>query len=228
MAPAGDYLAAISSARTSAIAAIMAEKLGVRRKSILVVGCGSGKEAAVLASDLESRVIGIDIAADFDPGAARLVKLQRGDATALEFQDQSFDVVYSYHALEHIPHYHRALSEMKRVLRSGGVFCIGTPNRARIVGYIGGGSTFREKISWNLADWNARLKGRFRNECGAHAGYTASELRAILLAHFSSVADVTLDYYLRLYEKQQGAVKVLSAAGIGKVLFPSVYFVGGR
>lgn len=218
----------ITNPRTSAVAGIIAERITDTQPSILVVGCGSGKEAAVLAHDFNSKVVGIDIAENFDPEAARAVQLQRGDATALEFPDASFDIVFSYHALEHIPDYHKALAEMHRVLKPAGTYCIGTPNRARILGYLGGGSTLVEKVSWNIADWRARFRGRFRNEFGAHAGYTTSELQDILLQHFSTTEDVSVEYYRRVYERRVGTVNVLAGMGLGQILFPSVYFIGTR
>jgi ubiquinone/menaquinone biosynthesis C-methylase UbiE len=225
---AGDADKVQHSPRTVAVADIIAQRFSVQAPRILVVGCGSGREAAILAQRLQATVVGIDIEEQFDPEAARLARLQHGDATSMDFPDAAFDLVYSYHALEHIPDYHRALEEMHRVLRAGGTYCIGTPNRGRLIGYVGGESSFRQKVEWNLNDWHARLAGRFRNELGAHAGYTAAELREILLQHFGTCNDVTGEYYERLYSRRTGVVRALSAAGMGRILFPSVYFIGTR
>lgn len=46
--------------------------------------------------------------------------VRRMDAAALQFDDQSFDVVYSFSAFEHLPDPSTALSEISRVLRPGG------------------------------------------------------------------------------------------------------------
>ncbi len=218
----------VSNPRTSVLTGLIAARCGVQRPRVLVVGCGRGIEAAVIAQDLDAEVTGIDIEPRFDPEAARYAHLTLGDATSLDFPDASFDIVYSYHALEHIPEYHKALDEMHRVLRGGGVWCIGTPNRARLLGYVGGTSTWREKLAWNLADWRMRLAGRFRNECGAHAGYTSGELRQILAGHFSEVMEVTSEYYRRLYAKRGAVVAFLIGSGLGRLLFPSVYFLGTK
>lgn len=180
----------------------------------------------MLAQDLGAEVTGIDLDPRFDAEAARYACLSGVDATALQFADATFDIVYSYHALEHIPDYHKALSEMRRVLRTSGIWCIGTPNRARLVGCVGGDSTWREKLAWNWADWRMRLAGRFRNEFGAHAGYTSEELRDILCRHFSTVEEVTAAYYRRLYARRKSAIAFLIASGLGRFLFPSVYFMG--
>ena len=99
---------------------------------MLVVGCGDGVEAAVLAQTLHAEVTGIDLIANFDPRATALADLRVGDATQLEFADQSFNFVYSFHALEHIGDYRAALQEMHRVLEPGGGYLIGTPNRERL------------------------------------------------------------------------------------------------
>src|SRR5690606_17159066 len=127
---------------------------------------------AVLARQLDTRVVGLDILADFDSRAARCVELVQGDATRMAFPAASFDFVYSFHALEHIPEYRTALREIHRVLTPDGGYLIGTPNRNRLIAYLGARDTpVRDKIRWNLADWKARLRGEFRNELGAHAGY---------------------------------------------------------
>jgi ubiquinone/menaquinone biosynthesis C-methylase UbiE len=223
----------IANKRTSVLSELIASRLTesaneLGRSKLLVVGCGSGIEAAVLAKDLNAEVTGVDLSTDFDPRACQVATLQQGDATALEFPDKAFDVVYSYHALEHIPDYHAALNEMQRVLREGGIWCIGTPNRARILGYLGGKSSLRDKLAWNWNDWCMRLQGRFRNENGAHAGYTSSELKDILSQHFGSVEELTGQYYRNLYSRQLGAIRFLIATGVGQFVFPSVYFLGGK
>lgn len=115
----GEQSVSVVNRRTSVLSHLIAERNTVAQPRILVVGCGRGIEAAVLAQDLGADVTGIDLDTRFDPEAARHARLMQGDATALAFDDESFDIVYSYHALEHIPDYHKALDEMRRVLRGG-------------------------------------------------------------------------------------------------------------
>ncbi len=45
----------------------------------------------------------------------------------LPYEDNSVDLVFSYHTLEHIPDYLFALSEIHRVLKHGGRFLVGLP-----------------------------------------------------------------------------------------------------
>jgi ubiquinone/menaquinone biosynthesis C-methylase UbiE len=216
--------------KTRAIASIIRSSFNLPvRSRALVVGCGSGLEAVVLARELDVRVIGVDISGKFDSRAAQAVDLRQGDATHLEFDDGSFDLIYSFHALEHIPDYQKALSEFRRVLRSDGIYCIGTPNRHRLIGYLGGrGATLWNKLHWNLVDWKAMLLGRFRNEYGAHAGYSQRELHDILLQHFPTARDVSVEYYRLLYPKFTRVICGIVSTGLSGIVFPSIYFIGSR
>ncbi|HKA39376.1 MAG TPA: class I SAM-dependent methyltransferase, partial [Burkholderiales bacterium] len=215
--------------KTEAIARCLRRSIPEPPARILVVGCGSGLEAAILAQELGAHATGIDTSADFDPAHAGRATLQQGDAESLEFADESFDLVYSYHALEHIPRYRAALAEMRRVLTEGGHYCVGTPNRLRLLGYMGSKDASPwQKLLWNAQDWSARLRGRFRNEYGAHAGFSAEELGAALGSIFSSVQDITLQYYLEVYADKAGPLGVLGSIGVGRFLLPSVYFIGRR
>lgn len=198
-------------------------------KRVLVVGCASGREAAVLARNLQTRVVGIDLNAQFDPFAQREVDLRWGDARKLDFPPGSFDLVYSYHALEHIPEYETALSEMCRVLQPGGYYCIGTPNRERLIGYIGSeNASLLTKLRWNYQDWTARLSGRFRNEFGAHAGFSTTELADALARVFGDANELAADYYENLYPNHRGTIHMLKATGLCRFVFPSIYFFGKR
>lgn len=194
---------------------------------LLVVGCGSGVEAAILAQSLDVETFGIDILDNFDPDSARYSRLQVGDAMALNFDDNSFDFIYSYHALEHIPDPQQALSEMRRVLRPGGGFWIGTPNRLRVLGYLGSkDATLREKLKWNYIDWKARLSGKFRNKYGAHAGFSASELDGLLSDVFPIVNDVTDVYFSAIYSRHSISLRLIKLSGLSAIIYPSVYFMG--
>jgi SAM-dependent methyltransferase len=215
--------------RTEALADLIRSSSSRPIRRLLVVGCGSGREAAVLAQVLGAETIGIDIVENFDPDAATIVDLRFGDATRLEFADASFDCVYSYHALEHIPQHVQALCEMRRVLVDDGVLCIGTPNRSRLFAYMGSrGASLREKLRWNMIDWKARLRGRFRNEYGAHAGFSSGELTRELREVFGNAREITLPYYLRVYRNHVGLCRMLASSGLGQILFPCVYFLGRK
>lgn len=217
----------VSDAKTEVVASIIKNKNTEEIKKILVVGCGSGLEAAVLSKELNADVIGIDIIDNFDELAAKRVTLKKGDATALDFSDETFDFIYSYHALEHINDPDKALSEMSRVLKKGGGYWIGTPNRTRLIGYIGSkGVSLKKKIAWNYLDWKARLAGKFRNEFGAHAGYSTVELHNMLLKAFPVAESVSKIYFSSVYAKHNFLLTCINLSGLSAFIYPSVYFYG--
>jgi SAM-dependent methyltransferase len=215
--------------KTASLAEIIRLRVKNVPERILVVVCGKGTEAAVLAEELGVKVVGIDIVSEFDTRAAMIAELRIGDATKMDFEDSSFDFVFSYHALEHIPDYRAALYEMRRILKPDGGFLIGTPNRSRLIGYLGSrDATICNKIRWNLSAWKAKLRGKFRNEFGAHAGYTLEELQSELKTVFSTVDNITPDYYFRVYAGKRNLVSLLNQIGIWRWLFPAIYFLGKR
>ena len=102
--------------------------------SILELGCGIGYQSAMLAN-ISKSVVATDLpnesVADHAPGmdaAAKLhkqlaidnVKLIPCSAEELPFEDDSMDMVFSSHVLEHIPNQQKALEEIYRVLKPGG------------------------------------------------------------------------------------------------------------
>ena len=157
--------------KTTVLAALISKHANEQKfKTILVVGCGNGSDAHSLAEHFGCQVTAIDLEDYYDNIYNDRVTFSQMDACNMRFEPSCFDLVYSFHALEHIPDYKKAISEMRRVLRPGGTFCIGTPNRSRVAGYVGvPGCSLRAKIGANARDWAIRFRGKFRNEFGAHA-----------------------------------------------------------
>jgi SAM-dependent methyltransferase len=217
-------------AKTEALLRLIVPRHQGPLERILVVGCGSGHEAGILAQHLRAETRGIDLGGEFafDHEGSRPAMLTIMDACALDFDDGSFDLVYSFHALEHIPNFCQALTEMSRVLRLGGTFCVGTPNRSRLVGYIGSSASTSQKLLWNLQDLSCRLSGRWSNEAGAHAGFYADELHRLCKDHFGDADDVTADYYLTLYARHRGVLERFSGKRLRNRLFPCIYIVGRK
>jgi SAM-dependent methyltransferase len=197
---------------------------------ILVVGCGSGREAGMLAHAFNANVIGIDVGNDFafDHSGSAPAKLLLMDARDLEFPNNSFDMVFSFHALEHIPEPQRALSEMARVLRPEGVYLVGTPNKSRLIGGFSSPLPLRLKVMGNFQDLFMRLTGRWSNEAGAHAGFTADELSRYCSTSFGNATDISELYYRSLYSQHEAAIDAIARSGLKKIVFPCVYLAGTK
>jgi SAM-dependent methyltransferase len=191
------------------------------------VGCGSGQEAGILASRLGAQVVGVDVTdSRFDPQAAHPAILRMMDAEQLDLADDSFDFVYSFHALEHIPNKYRALAEMRRVLRPGGGYLIGTPNKTRLVGYINSSVPIGTRVRWNLNDYRFRLSGRWANEKGAHAGFSGPELVSLCQTAFGTSEDISDEYYGLCYPGKARVLSVLRQTRLYRIVYPCVYVTG--
>ena len=105
----------------------------IENSKFLDIGCGAGYSMYRATQDLNCECIGIDP----DPtahGVGRYAEkayltdqILQGFSENLPFDDESFDVVYSSHVLEHVNDQQETLLEMKRVLKQNGVLIIGMP-----------------------------------------------------------------------------------------------------
>lgn len=92
----------------------------IKGRDCLEVGCGTGLILRSVAP-LANRAVGIDISPGMLAKAVeRGLDAIEGSATALPFEDDSFDVVYSFKVLAHVEEIDLALREMTRVTRPGG------------------------------------------------------------------------------------------------------------
>ncbi|MFQ6083223.1 MAG: class I SAM-dependent methyltransferase [Candidatus Aminicenantia bacterium] len=195
-------------------------------QTILNLGCGNGQESEELANQLLCKIIGVDIEFNFIKISNKKVNFCQNNSENLSFKDESFDAVYCYHVLEHILNYHKALSEIKRILKKGGVCYIGVPNKHRLLGSLGTDRvTFWDKIKNNIIDWKYRIKGEFENEKGAHAGFVEEFLRRELEKYFSQVYSVRKDYFRIKYNRHKWLINSIIKMKLGDVLFPSNYFL---
>ena len=87
-----------------------------------------------------------------------------GDATAMPFGNEVFDRVIAAEVLEHVPSDQRALGEIARVLRPGGMLAVTVP------------AWLPERICWRLSD-------DYHNTPGGHVRiYTRPEMETKLRA----------------------------------------------
>lgn len=127
------------------------------------LGCGDGEHLPWLgehvrhlyASDYNLLRLGRAQAKD----VAELVVM--ADLTDYPARDDSFDLVFCHHVIEHVPAIDVALAEMRRILRPGGIALIGTPNEGAAM--------------WRLA---YRLQPETRRSTDHVHFFTAKTLRA--------------------------------------------------
>lgn len=110
----------------------IAEAMGIGPGSaVLDIGCGLGGPARALAGLRGCSVVGVDLTPAFCEAATELSRwagldeltsFRVGDATALGFDDASFDAAVTLHVAMNIPDKLAMYREAHRVLRPGGTF----------------------------------------------------------------------------------------------------------
>jgi SAM-dependent methyltransferase len=89
-------------------------------KSVLEVGCGTGLILERLGRAAD-RAVGVDLSPGMlEKARSRGLEVHEASATALPFEDASFDVACSFKVLAHVEQIETAMAEMARVVRPGG------------------------------------------------------------------------------------------------------------
>lgn len=140
----------------------------------LDAGCGEGYGTKLLSSAAK-KIIGIDIDKKIIEKASKKYAgnncaYQLYDGKTISFADNYFDLIVSFHAIEHIKDDTGFLDEICRVLKSNGLFIITTPNK-----------TIR--LAGNMPSWNVF---HIRE-------YTPDELKRLLTKRFKEVAILGID-----------------------------------
>lgn len=112
-------------------------------RDILEIACGRGGFARWLSRISDPRIL---VAADFSESAVRMgrdfddaqgrpaVSWQTADIHRLPFRTDSFDTVFSFETIEHVPDPKAATKELARVLKPSGVLFLTTPNYLSLTG----------------------------------------------------------------------------------------------
>lgn len=146
--------------------------------SILELGCGNGGQ---WKGRIELLPKGCKlILSDFSDGMVNAVKekysslyenvfSQKIDIQSIPFGDESFDVVIANHMLFHVSDLEKALSEVQRVLKTGGCFYSATDGNGGMRPFVHNAikkfdpesKAFTEKIPFNLQNGGQLLSGYF-------------------------------------------------------------------
>src|SRR5262249_36768531 len=103
--------------------------------NVVDVACGTGYGSHMLATRLQSTVVGVDLSAvavNYATETYRCDKLQfiQDDALALgKLRDSAFDAAISFETIEHLPNPEAFVAVLRRILRPRGRLLISTPDR---------------------------------------------------------------------------------------------------
>lgn len=103
------------------------------QQDILDVGCALGGFLDYLSEKGFKRLSGVDMAETYVEHARikNQYRIMLGNAESLPFSDHTFDAIVMEQVLEHLVNPVRAFQEARRVLKNGGVFCIGVPDASK-------------------------------------------------------------------------------------------------
>lgn len=107
----------------------------VKNKIVLDAGSGSGFGSKKLLKAGAKKVYGIDISPDSikycqNKYQDKRLIFKRQSLANLDFPDNFFDLVVAFEVIEHIDKHEKALDEIFRVLKPGGILFISTPNKS--------------------------------------------------------------------------------------------------
>ncbi len=131
------YQAILGEERNEAQSHHLQEMIPLDREQVLDLGCGEGYSSARIAELYPwMRVIGVDCGADLirqaqSRYAAAKISFLAGDFAVLPFSDGSLDCVFADNVLEYSYDVDRALLEVNRVLKYGGVLVAAIASDAR-------------------------------------------------------------------------------------------------
>lgn len=172
-------------------------------KKVLEVGVGAATDFLQWAKN-GAELYGIDLTPEAVSHAEHRLQLYNlaakeirvSDAENLPFQDNFFDIVYSWGVIHHSPDTPKALSEIIRVLKPGGKTKLMVYNRKSVLAYVFWIKHAGLKLKWNqsVADvlWN-------KMESFGTKGYTIEEAQELLKG--KNVKDVEIKTVITYYDK---------------------------
>ena len=156
----------------------MADRLGelapLLRDSmrVLEIGCAEGDLGRRIKEIADIEYVGIELSADAEKAVKFLDRVSRHPAA--ELRDAPYDLILSFHVLEHIPDIHAEVAHWHRLLKPSGSLVVEVPNEAG-----------HPLLSW---DANAEHLHQFTStSLAALLGHTGFAVEKLSSGHFESV-----------------------------------------
>jgi len=178
----------------------------LKGKKLLDAGCGTGwfsRRAVELGAVVTSLDVGENLLNEVKKkcDTTRVV----GDVTALKFKDNSFDVIVSSDVIEHTPDPGKAISEMARVLKKGGVLALTVPNNVwHFAVSVGNALKLRPYQGYeNWVGW-----GQLKRELEKNGLQVKKQMGFHFIPFVVSALYPVIDYFDRYGERALGRVMV--------------------
>lgn len=193
--------------------AVLRHTFGQTELAVLDAGCGAGLISLALARRGGNNVTGVDAASGAVLAAQRtaevqgltgLARFQQGSLYELPFADGSFDAIVCSDVLEHLTDLRRALRELRRVLRPGGLLLIDTINRTILAWLviIFGAERIAGVIPPNGHDWRLFITPDELVMGLRASGFAVDSEFPGFRPSLPMVWDVILSYVLRLFPRE--------------------------
>ncbi|HCJ66046.1 MAG TPA: class I SAM-dependent methyltransferase [Elusimicrobia bacterium] len=155
--------------------------LDLTGKTILDAGCGSGYSSELILKELKPAKL---VAFDLMPEQINLAKKRNlnadffvGDMTKIELPASTFDAVFVFGVLHHIPDWKKALAELSRVLKPEGVLLLEEVKGSFVEAVGHCGFKHPEEAMFNWTELENELQS---------AGFKILEKRKIVIEIFKS------------------------------------------
>ncbi len=168
-------------------------KEDITGRKLLDAGCGTGwfSKAAV---DRGAVVTSMDLGENLLSKVALKCQSERivGSILEIPYADCTFDIVVSSEVIEHVPNPFKALSELYRVLKPGGILVVTTPNKIWYFA-IWLANLFKLRPYQGLENWTGWMEMNYNLK---KLGFTEIDMRGIHLFPFiAKIFYPVLDFF---------------------------------
>ncbi len=190
-------------------------------KKVLEVGVGAATDFLQWAKN-GANLYGIDLTPEavayaehrLDLYGFKAQDIKVADAENLPFEDNFFDIIYSWGVIHHSPDTPTALKEIIRTLNSGGKAKLMIYNRKSVLAYV-----FWIKHAFLKLKWNQSVADVLWNKMESYGtkGYTIEEIQTLLKNE--NIVDLKVKTIITYYDKLKRFNKLMQIFGSFLLIF---------